>query len=149
MACPCGSGLDYAACCAPLHDGQRSAQSPLELMRSRYSAYALGKGRYLVDTTLAEKRHEEDAALIEEHARHTRWLKLEIIASGEEGDTGMVEFKAYYTEGGSIGVLHERSRFLRVGGLWYYADGKLFEGKIGRNDPCPCGSGKKFKKCCE
>ena len=25
---------------------------------------------------------------------------------------------------------------------------KIAEKKVGRNEPCPCGSGKKYKKCC-
>jgi SEC-C motif-containing protein len=146
--CPCGSGRDYDACCGALHRGKRRAETPLELMKSRYSAYAVGNGRYLVETTASENRHEGDAALIEEHARHTEWLKLEIVDSTESGDEGMVEFKAFYRENGVVRVLHEKSRFLRREGMWYYIDGILYDTKIGRNDPCPCGSGKKFKKCC-
>jgi SEC-C motif-containing protein len=148
VLCPCGSGLAYEACCGSLHRGLRKAQSPLELMKSRYSAYALGNGRYLVDTTVPENRYEEDVALIEAHAAQTEWLKLEIVDSAEAGDEGMVEFKAFYRENGLVRVLHEKSRFIRTDGSWYYADGTLYDTKIGRNDPCPCGSGKKFKKCC-
>ena len=148
MLCPCGSGLDYEACCGALHRGVRKAETPLELMKSRYSAYAVGNGRYLVDTAVPENRFEEDVALIEEHAAHTEWLKLEIVDSAEEGDEGRVEFKAFYRENGAVRLLHEKSRFVRTDGAWYYADGTLYETKIGRNDPCPCGSGKKFKKCC-
>jgi SEC-C motif-containing protein len=148
MECPCGSKIEYEACCGALHSGERAAQSPLELMKSRYSAYVKGNGRYLVDTTVAENRYEADVALIEEHAAHTEWLGLEIIDSAEHGESGMVEFKAFYRESGKIAVLHEKSRFVKIDGKWLYADGTLFETKIGRNDPCPCGSGKKYKKCC-
>ena len=148
MECPCGSGIAYEACCGAIHDGKRTAQTPLELMKSRYSAYALGNGRYLVDTAVPENRYEADVALIEEHSRHTRWLSLQIISSSESGDEGMVEFKAFYEENGGIKVLHEKSRFIKSDGRWLYADGTLFDAKTGRNDPCPCGSGKKHKKCC-
>jgi SEC-C motif-containing protein len=66
----------------------------------------------------------------------------------------MVEFRALYRTITGMGVLHERSRFLYEDGCWYYVDGELIEdgalrsGKTGRNEPCPCGSGKKYKKCC-
>jgi SEC-C motif-containing protein len=117
-------------------------------MKSRYSAYALGNGRYLVDTAVPENRYEEDVALIEAHAARTEWLMLEIVDASEAGDEGTVEFKAFYRENGVVQVLHEKSRFVRTDGAWYYAGGTLYDTKIGRNDPCPCGSGKKFKKCC-
>ena len=148
MECPCGSGLSYEACCGALHSGVRTAQTPLELMKSRYSAYVMGKGRYLVDTAIPENRYEADVALIEEHAAHTQWLSLQIVDSSCSGDAGMVEFKAFYRENGSVKVLHEKSRFVKEDGAWLYADGALYDTKIGRNDPCPCGSGKKYKKCC-
>ena len=64
---------------------------------------------------------------------------------------GFVEFKAYSQHNGIEQVMHERSRFLKEEGLWYYVDGHFPEEaaqKVGRNDPCFCGSGKKFKKCC-
>ena len=148
MRCPCGSEKEYEACCGAIHNGTRQAASPLELMKSRYCAYTLGDGRYLLDTAVPENRYEADIELIEEHAKQTQWLSLQIIDTSEEQDSGMVEFKAFYDENGTVKVLHERSRFVKLDGRWLYADGKLFDTKIGRNDPCPCGSGKKYKKCC-
>ena len=148
MQCPCGSEKEYEACCGRIHNGTWQAASPLELMKSRYSAYTLGNGRYLVDTAVPENRYEADIELIEEHAQHTNWLSLQIIDSSEADDTGVVEFKAFYEENGSVKVLHERSRFVKQDGRWLYAEGELYDTKIGRNDPCPCGSGKKYKKCC-
>jgi SEC-C motif-containing protein len=83
------------------------------------------------------------------------WQKLEILrseAGGENDAEGRVEFKAHWLIGGRRGYLHETSRFLKEDGRWYYLDGQTHPapaaGKTGRNDPCPCGSGKKFKKCC-
>jgi SEC-C motif-containing protein len=148
MVCPCGSGKTYEECCGALHVKARKAQTPLELMRSRYSAYVKGNGRYLVDTAVPENRYEADVALIEEHAAHTKWLSLQILDDVCSGDSGMVEFKAFYDENGSVKVLHEKSLFAKVDGAWLYAEGTLYDTKIGRNDPCPCGSGKKYKKCC-
>ncbi len=148
MQCCCGSGRPYEACCGPAVSGARAAASPEALMRSRYCAYARGEGDYLVDTTVPHRRVPEDADLIREHASSTEWLGLEILSSTESGDGGAVEFKAYFRDGDGIRVHHEKSRFVRLDGRWYYDEGTLYEAKVGRNDPCPCGSGKKYKKCC-
>ena len=79
---------------------------------------------------------------------HTDWLGLTIFATeeGQHTDEGYVSFVARFREQGKVGAIIERSRFLKENDRWYYIDGTrpLF----GRNDPCPCGSGKKFKKCC-
>ena len=97
------------------------------------------------------------------------WAGLEVIntAAGSHENEGFVEFKAYFNDGDSQFCMQERSRFVREGGLWYYIDGTFPEQeettqpevdprlnqtvesfKIGRNDPCICGSGRKYKKCC-
>ena len=149
MECYCGSHEAYARCCAPLIRAERAAPTAEALMRSRYSAYVIGDGRYLVATTVAAKRVASDAALIERHAAQTTWLGLEVLESTEKGDRATVVFKACYREGeGPIRVHHEKSTFVREAGRWYYDEGVLYEAAVGRNDPCPCGSGKKFKKCC-
>ena len=148
MRCPCGSQMSYDACCRELIDANRVARTPEELMRSRYSAYVVGAGGYLVETTSEENRYEGDAALIEEHVKSSEWLKLEVLSSNEAEEEGSVEFKAYYKEHGEIRVHYEKSLFKRVAGRWYYDAGTLYECKPGRNEACPCGSGKKYKKCC-
>ena len=148
MKCPCGSGQPFERCCGRLIEGSVKAATPLALMCSRYSAYATGAGTYLVETTTLENRYEGDAELIGEEAQKSDWIKLEIIDEASEGDTGMVEFKAYYRENGKIGVHHEKSLFLKEEGEWRYDHGVLFETKIGRNELCPCGSRKKYKRCC-
>ncbi len=148
MDCYCGSKKEFEACCAPLLAGEISARSPLALMRSRYTAYALGRGDYLVETTVPSRRVPEDAAMIAEHAANTQWLGLRVIAFEEKGSRGTVEFKAYYRGAETIAVHHERSVFLKLDGRWYYDTGTLYEASVGRNEPCPCGSGKKYKKCC-
>jgi len=116
-------------------------------MRSRYSAYVLKRSDYLAATWHPSTR----PASLDVSADDTQWQRLEIVATekGGSGDNdGVVEFAAYY-QGGQ---LHERSRFLKEEGKWLYVDGDILppvtETKAGRNDPCPCGSGKKFKKCC-
>lgn len=135
-------------------------------MRSRYSAFVTRNGDYLAATLAKEKRAGFDPSSIADDT--TQWLGLEIIernAGGVLDQTGRVEFVARFSEDGRIGQLHERSYFERRDGKWFYVDGVFPEAtsnqnimpqttetantvKVGRNDPCPCGSGRKFKKCC-
>lgn len=119
--CPCGAGL-FGGCCGPALAGT-PATTPVALMRSRYTAFALGDARYLLHTwhpTTAPATLELDDAL--------RWEGLEIVRA-ENGDAedrrGVVEFRAQWrdTRSGERGVLHEVSRFRRAAGRWYYLDG--------------------------
>jgi len=142
--CLCGNKKDFSACCEPIILQTRRAKTAEELMRSRYSAYATANGSYLVYSSAKENRYEQDAPLIEEFCHSVTWLKLDILESTED----IVEFKAYYKDAQGIQLLHERSHFTLEEGEWKYTEGKLFETKIQRNEPCPCGSGKKYKKCC-
>ncbi|GAA0617887.1 YchJ family protein [Halomonas beimenensis] len=143
-ACPCGSGLPLAACCGLYHRGA-PAPTPEALMRSRYSAFALGLTDYLLESWAAETR---PASLPADDG--TRWVRLEILDHGESGDEGRVHFRATFREGRRWGVLEERSRFRREAGRWVYVDGEpqVHRLKPGRNAPCPCGSGRKGKACC-
>jgi SEC-C motif domain protein len=144
MICPCGSKKTYQECCEPIVSQKIKPSSAEQLMRSRYSAYAMGNGKYLVDTTFKESRIEEDAELIVEHAKTIVWLKLEVVTSNHDS----VEFKAYYNDKTKIHLHHETSSFILENGQWYYNKGVLYATTIGRNESCPCGSGKKFKRCC-
>lgn len=155
--CPCGSDKSLETCCGPYHDGT-PAPTALALMRSRYTAFVLGKGQYLKDTLSEGQKAEFDVAEFEASADQTKWLGLEIRkteAGGEEDDTGVVEFIARYKSGGDPVLHHERAIFTRVDGCWVFSDCVMNPKepqrrveKVGRNDPCPCGSGKKYKKCC-
>lgn len=147
--CPCGSTLSLELCCGSRHSGA-VADTPEQLMRSRYSAFVLGLGEYLVHSW--HPAHLGGLTAEELSRIDTRWDGLEIIASqgGPEDETGMVEFKAWFLEGDERHCLHERSHFVRYQGRWVYTEGEQDPAplKTGRNDPCPCGSGKKHKKCC-
>ena len=145
MECYCKSQKEFSECCEPYLSADKKSPSPLELMRSRYSAYVLGDGHYIVNTASKESRYEDDIALIEEYARSVRWLGLEIL----KAEKNVVEFKAYYEDNNGLHVQHERSNFIFEDGIWLYKDGKLFNSKIERNILCPCQSGKKYKKCCK
>ncbi len=148
MSCYCGSGKEKELCCLRFFEGSALPCTPEELMRSRYSAYVLGDGDYLVKTTLKENRYEDDVKLISQHAKNTQWLKLDVLKSSENVNSGFVEFKAYFKENNKIYVHHEKSDFLKIDEVWFYDKGELLEASVGRNEVCPCGSGKKFKRCC-
>ena len=112
--------------------------TPKELMVSRYEAFVRGDGEYLFKTTT------QNISTDMSEYKNITWLKLDIIeAKGDE-----VEFKAYYKENSNIYLLHERSKFVKKDGMWLYDDGVIFNTPIGRNEPCPCGSKRKYKKCC-
>ena len=121
-------------------------------MRSRFTAYALGNVDYLLATH--DPKQPADRASVEAWARRAKFTALEVRATeggGPEDQTGVVEFVAHFEEDGRAREHHERSRFARIDGRWHYLDGRapaLKKPKVGRNDPCPCGSGKKHKKCC-
>ena len=123
-------------------------------MRSRYKALTRCDMPNLEATHAPETRGVTDRAATEAWARTVTWLGLAITgkAAGGPGDEkGVVSFEARYRDGGQERIHKERSRFRREGDGWLYVDGDITLAsppKIGRNDPCPCGSGAKFKKCC-
>jgi SEC-C motif-containing protein len=142
--CICGKEQNYNECCGAIIEARCNPRTPEELMRSRYSAYVRADGRYLVLSAVKENRYEDDAELIEEFSSSVEWLKLDVLKVKDN----TVEFKAYYKDQESIKVLHEKSSFIQEDGVWKYADGTLYNSKVERNTSCPCGSGKKYKKCC-
>lgn len=144
MTCYCNSKKEFSKCCAQFLNTTLKPSDPEQLMRSRYSAYATGNGKYIVDTTVKENRFENDIELIREFSKSVEWLELEVLYT--KGD--IVEFKAYYRDHEGIKLQHERSFFIYEEGTWLYKEGILFDSKIERNRPCPCQSGKKYKKCC-
>lgn len=142
--CICGQNREYEECCGAILAHKREAKTPEELMRSRYSAYVKSDAKYLLLSTVVENQYSDDVELIEDFSSHVEWLKLEILKTIDD----TVEFKAYYKDATQIQVLHETSNFIQEDGIWKYKDGELYNSKIERNELCPCGSGKKYKKCC-
>ena len=127
-------------------------------MRSRYSAYVTGAVDHVVSSHHPKTRDDVDRDGAESWSKEAVWRGLEIVgteAGGEDDDTGMVEFIARYEANGAVVSHHEKSRFEKQDGSWYYVDGDIVrpqpkkrdQPKVGRNEPCPCGSGKKYKKC--
>ena len=155
--CPCGSGNAYAACCEPIITGVRPASTAEELMRARYSAHVGVQIDFIFASTHPDHRQGLDRQSTQNWAENTAWLGLEILDTAEGGaddSRGEVEFIARFREKEQIRAHHERAQFLREEGRWYFTDGSmvrpqpLVANKTGRNDPCPCGSERKYKKCC-
>lgn len=145
--CPCNSGLLYKECCQPLHQHTRVAEDAEKLMRSRYSAFQLGLVDYLLETLHPSKRHPGEREALQKSISQTEWLGLKIIDHKEANNLAEVEFVAFYDDD-PLGQLRERSRFSREAGRWFYHDGLFLPPlKLGRNEVCFCGSGKKFKQC--
>jgi SEC-C motif-containing protein len=117
-------------------------------MRSRYTAHVLGDIDYLLATWAPEIRHQIDPDSVRRWATDSVWQSLTVLASSSKGERGQVEFVArYIPAGGTPQVHHELSDFRREQGHWYFIDGVTPKAP-GRNSLCPCGSGKKFKRCC-
>ena len=123
--CPCGSGKIFAACCGRLLTGSEQARTPEQLMRSRYSAYALGGyGEYLLQTWFPATAQGLTAAVLSQ--RELDWQRLEIVSKSQRGDNGEVEFRAHYRNAdGTEGVMHECSAFKRNSGRWFYVGGRV------------------------
>jgi SEC-C motif-containing protein len=117
-------------------------------MRSRYCAFALGDTAYLLATWHADFRPTE----LQLDAR-IRWIGLEILAGEQQAQRASVEFEAMLLLAGTVSAMRECSEFVCQQGRWFYTRGEQLTPSIapwqpGRNQPCPCGSGLKFKRCC-
>ncbi|MGH1461611.1 MAG: YchJ family protein [Neptuniibacter sp.] len=126
--CPCGSGKPFQYCCEPIVQGQKNAPTAETLMRSRYTAFAMGAVDYLINTTAPEKRGDDDAEILAEQVKYTNWTGLTIL-NKEQGDRsdekGMVEFEAQFETDDQSGTLYEKSNFRRDNGNWVYVDGEV------------------------
>ena len=123
--CPCGSGDTFGACCAPLLHGRRRAGTAAALMRSRYTAFAVHDADHLLRTWHPRTRPER-AELLASLSKEVRWLRLDVLATSAGGpfdDAGTVEFIARSKGPHGRAQQHERSRFVREGGSWFYVDG--------------------------
>ena len=119
--CPCGSGATYDECCGPVVRNERPPDTAEALMRSRFSAYALGDVDHVFRSWHPTTRPDDLSELPQ-----LDWLELEIldvVDGSPSDDTGVVEFRARHAGG----VMHERSRFVRRAGRWVYLDGETKE----------------------
>jgi SEC-C motif-containing protein len=156
-SCPCGSGAAYSDCCEPVITGARPAETAEKLMRARYSAYVGVQMDFVFETTHPGHRTGYDHKGTKEWAESADWQGLEIVETkkgGPDDATGEVEFIARFLDKGILREHHENAQFKREKGRWLFTDGTMVKAKpisvtkIGRNDPCTCGSGLKYKKCC-
>lgn len=167
------SPLLYKDCCQPYHDAFYDdnvdkvngvkADSAERLMRTRYSAFVLVIPEYIVKTTLPAQQALLDIHSIESWAKEMDWAGLEIVAHTPKLGKrhAQVEFKAYFrssekTTGGleeKVQAHHELSAFVKVSdkaskdARWYFLDPTVAM-TVSQKQPCICGSGEKFKRCC-
>lgn len=177
MNCFCGQPKCYQECCQPCHSGLGPAKTAEQLMRSRFSAYVLQLVAYIAETYYPAVQSTAAIAEIAAFAGNAHFLALQVVASGDsaaidpdqfpalppaldlsamddlsavQSVLSYVHFKVWFLIADKLHLLEEHSRFVRIDGHWRYVDGVLLPHpvlKIGRNDLCPCGSGKKFKAC--
>ena len=169
--CPCqinpvsdaiGAPLLYQDCCQPYHDGLLNkeadgikAETAKRLMRTRYSAFVLVKPNYIVKTTIPAQQNLLDIKAIENWAKETDWAGLEIVTHTPKLGKrhAQVEFKAYFKTNENLQAHHELSAFVKVtdknsnNARWYFLDPTVSM-SISQKQPCICGSGEKFKRCC-
>ena len=157
--CPCKSGKTFGECCGPVIAGTAKAETAEALMRARYTCYVTGDIDFLKTSATKAVQEEFDEEASKAWSASSEWHGLEIIKTeggGKKDKTGVVEFRALYTTNDEFCNHHEVSDFVKEKDGWKFSDGELVgekpivreEPKVGRNDPCPCGSGKKYKKCC-
>lgn len=160
--CPCGSGRPATECCLPVIRREREAVTAEELMRSRYSAFVVGDVDWIMDSHHSTTVDEIDREQVASWSADSEWLGLRVRdteAGGPDDDEGTVSFRARYRVQGQQIDHVERARFEREDGAWRFHSVVEAEdqpelvpvgprSEVGRNDPCPCGSGKKYKKCC-
>ena len=159
FCCPCGSGSRYSACCLAFIEGDDFPQTAEALLRSRYTAFSRKNLAYIAKTHHPVTRDCFDYASNKAWAARVKFTKLDILSlsSGKEGDLfGYADFQAFYEDDGKTLIHRESSTFKRLNGIWYFLSGSTggpswinkVVTRIGRNDLCSCGSGKKYKKCC-
>ena len=151
--CPCGGGGEFAQCCEPIIKEPETAPTAERLMRARYSAYATGAIDFLEKSNHSKTRKQFDPEGAERWSKDSRWLGLTILSVDSAlPDRAHVNFEARYEDKDGTPIFHrERSLFEREDDEWRFVSGGAIPAvsqKVGRNEPCPCGSGKKYKKCC-
>lgn len=159
MTCPCGLGDSLDNCCGPIIEGRSFPETAEALMRARYTAFATQQIAFIITSHHPDTLGDVDRNAVARSSKGSTWLGLEVLST-EDGlagdDQGWVEFIARHKSNGFEMVHHELSLFRRHQGRWYFHGGhqpkqetaRNTQLKIGRNEPCPCGSGKKYKKCC-
>lgn len=147
--CACNSNRTYNNCCEPYLLGKNFPDTPEALMRSRYTAYTYANIDYIQETMRGPALTNFNPEATRQWASQVQWLDLKILSApavAPKANIGFVEFIASFAQQNHRHIIHEHSEFHRLDGRWYYINGRT--PKVSRNSPCPCGSGKKFKQCC-
>ena len=121
--CACGTTLSYQNCCGIIHKNIKKALTAESLMRSRYTAFTLANGDYLMESHATKTRNLSEKKELVDWAKSVNWVKLEIIntTKGLATDTeGTVAFKAFYFEKGQLQIIQENSFFQKEKGAWVY-----------------------------
>ncbi len=124
--CPCTSKKPYDRCCGPFHAGTALPETAEQLMRSRFSAYALGKVDYLISTRSEAKRADENREELVNYCKSVSCVGLKIVnkeQGGKTDDAGIVTFQASLQANGRRSLHIETSSFAREQGKWVYVDG--------------------------
>ena len=156
--CPCGSELELTRCCQPFIQGTKKPTTAEQLLRARYTAFVLGEVDYVLSTHHSRTRSDVKREEVEDWSKNSKWIGLKIVQSeaGKEADSqGTILFCAQFESQGKQEDHWEQSTFEKEDGEWRFLDAKGVKAgpmrregpKVGRNDPCSCGSGQKFKKC--
>ncbi len=155
--CHCGKEETFEKCCGKFISGSSYPETAEELMRARYSSYVTGDVEFVAKTQITEPGDDFNLDEAKRWSSESKWQGLTIKSATQQGEKAQVHFIASYNDLEGNACKHqELSNFKKVDGKWLYAEGSIVgldpikrEGpKVGRNDPCSCGSGKKFKKCC-
>lgn len=158
--CPCGSKKSYISCCEPYLSGDALPSTPEQLMRSRYTAYTKGYIDYVFATMRDSALKNSDREASRQWSKTSKWLGLEVLSCETISDAeATVMFRVEFQQNNKTQILNEKAVFKKYEQKWYYVGNialnehheeikQASSNKVGRNDACPCGSGKKFKKCC-
>ncbi|MCB1084740.1 MAG: hypothetical protein KDK60_01410 [Chlamydiia bacterium] len=125
MKCPCCSGKEYEACCAPYIEGREFPPTPEALMRSRYTAFSQKNLKYIEETMAGEALTRYNRAEAKKQLKETEYLRLDVLLSEEEGTQGTVQFVATFRYQGEEHLLHEISTFEKINGRWIYVKGNV------------------------
>ncbi len=152
IKCPCGSNETFDQCCNPYIQHKKLPETSEQLMRSRYSAYATQHFPYVLATYVKAQRSQLTLAELSADADSQKWVGLTVHEVDSSFSPASVRFTAKYIVDNDLYELSEYSRFTFEDGAIRYQDGDILSHRkiatLKRNDPCPCLSGKKFKKCC-
>lgn len=154
MKCICGSAIAAASCCEQFIQKRALPSTPEQLMRSRFVAFVTCQVDYILETEKLDEEKDFDAVM--HSCKISNWSDLTVLGTKTKGNVGFVKFKAINDKNVDPMIMKETSTFHKINGQWFYVSGEATytkppvksSKKVNRNAPCPCGSGKKYKKCC-